>query len=252
MKLKFMLISLTSCSGCISSLISLDIFSQFIERTNLIYFPFMLDTNQIKDCDIALVEGCVSEEEQIEKLQDTRKHAKRVFALGTCAAFGGILSLSKKRKADPISKFIEIDGIIPGCPPPPNLLGTCLIRMIEHKNIKLPNKNLCSTCPLKKNTELNFKDPITRLNPDYNESITLKESKSCFLKHGILCLGPITREGCEHVCIEQGMPCEGCMGPVSKDYISNVINFLSLFNLSKDLRRYKGIFNRFAKPIFTW
>ena len=72
------------------------------------------------------------------------------------------------------------------------------------------------------------------------------------VKKGILCLGPITREGCEHKCIEQGIPCEGCMGPVSKTYFTNVINYLSLIDLSEDLKNYKGIFYRFSKPKFKW
>ena len=56
------------------------------------------------------------------------------------------------------------------------------------------------------------------------------------------------RDGCEHKCIEQGIPCEGCMGPVKQGYTSNVINFLSLLKLSRNLRDYDGIFFRFAKP----
>jgi len=61
-------------------------------------------------------------------------------------------------------------------------------------------------------------------------------------------LGPITREGCENKCIEVGIPCEGCMGPISQDFTSNLINFLSLTRLSEDFRKYDGIFFRFAKP----
>jgi len=38
------------------------------------------------------------------------------------------------------------------------------------------------------------------------------------------------------------------MGPVSKDFTSNIINFLSLVKLSKDLINYEGIFYRFSKP----
>ncbi|GAG65388.1 unnamed protein product, partial [marine sediment metagenome] len=130
MKPRFIIISLTSCSGCISTLISLDIFPQFLERTKIIHFPFILDVEKIEDCDIALVEGCISEDSEIGFLKEVRKHAKKVYALGTCAAFGGILSLSNSRNINPISTYIEIDGIIPGCPPPSKLLGNILIRLI--------------------------------------------------------------------------------------------------------------------------
>jgi len=248
MKNKFLIISFTSCSGCISSLISLDIFPQFLERSKIIYFPFLSDTEKIVDCDVALIEGCISEQSQIDLLKNVRKHAKKVIAMGTCAAFGGILSLSKKKKADPISDYIEIDGIIPGCPPPSKLLGNCFIRIIENKEIELSNKNLCNNCPLRGNLEPYNGNPINKIYPSNDEINSSKDEQECFLLRGILCLGPIIRAGCDCLCIELGVPCEGCMGPVSKDFTSNLINFLSLFNISNTLRKYKGIFYRFSKP----
>ena len=248
MKPKFLIASLSSCSGCIGTIFTLDILSDFLERIDLIYFPFIKDQTEIQDCDIALVEGCVSEETQIEILKEIRKHAKKVIALGTCAAFGGILSLSTEKKAYPISAYIEIDGFIPGCPPPSKLLGVSLIRLLENKEIELKYTNLCLNCPLRGEAEINFINPINYLMPE--KIATEEERAQCFLKNSILCLGPITREGCENKCIESGLPCEGCMGPISQnaDFTADVINFLSLIKLSKDLRKYDGIFFRFSKP----
>ncbi|MFW9879426.1 MAG: hypothetical protein ACFFG0_40635 [Candidatus Thorarchaeota archaeon] len=248
MKLKVVIVSLTSCSGCISSLISLDIFPQFLERTEVIYFQFISDAKDIEDCDICLVEGCFSEENQIPVLRKVRKQAKKVFALGTCACFGGILSLSEKKITDPISRYIEIDGIIPGCPPPSKLFGNCLIRLLENKEIVLSKKNMCGNCPLRGNMKINSNIHISKITPNPEEIKFDEENSECFLEAGILCLGPIIREGCEHKCIKMGLPCEGCLGPVSKDFTSNVINYLSLINLSQELKNYKGIFYRFSKP----
>ena len=248
MKPRFIIISLTSCSGCISTFISLDIFPQFLERTKIIHFPFILDGEKIEDCDIALVEGCISEDSEIGLLKEVRKHAKKVYALGTCAAFGGILSLSNSRKIKPISTYIEIDGIIPGCPPPSKIFGNLLIRIIENKDTSLSEKVLCSSCPLRGNMVGNLDTKIIKINPNPDEIVLGEENLDCFLKKGILCLGPVTREGCESKCIKVGLPCEGCMGPVSKDFTSNIINFLSLISLSEDLEYYEGIFYRFSKP----
>lgn len=250
MKPKIIILSLTGCSGCISTLISLDIFPQFFERTKLIYFPFISDEEKIEDCDIALIEGCVSEEKQTDILKNVRKHAKKVYALGSCAALGGILSLSSKKDANPISNYIEIDGTIPGCPPPSKFFGNCLIRLIENKEIVLSEKNMCASCPLRGDIEFNFETEITTITPNPDQILPPEENSDCFLKRGILCLGPITRDGCEYKCINQGIPCEGCMGTVSKDFTSNVVNFLSLVNLSDDLKNYEGIFYRFSKPKF--
>jgi F420-non-reducing hydrogenase small subunit len=248
LKPRVIIVSLTSCSGCISTLISLDIFPQFFERTKVIYFPFILDADKIEDCEIALVEGCISKDSEISLLKEVRTHAKKVYALGTCAAFGGILSLSNSKEIKPISNYIEIDGIIPGCPPPSKFLGNILIRLIENKEINLSKKVMCANCPLRENMQNNLDTAISKLNPNPEEIVSGEENLECFLKRGILCLGPITREGCEYICIKAGIPCEGCMGPVSKDFTSNIINFLSLVKLSKELKNYEGIFYRFSKP----
>ena len=248
-KLKFIIASLSSCSGCILALMALDIFPQFLERVEFNYFPFISDKNEIEDADIALVEGCVSEDTQVEFLKSIRKNVKKLYALGTCAAFGGILSLSKKKDANPISEFVEVDDIIPGCPPPPNLLGSNLIRLIENKSIKLSEKNMCDSCPLKDEINFNFKTQIHKILPSNSEFNSKNSKYKCFLNNGILCLGIITREGCEHKCMNYGLPCEGCLGSPTKKFVSNLINFLSLFPLSNDLKRYSGIFYRFSKPI---
>ncbi len=247
MKPKFLITSFTSCSGCIVDIISSDIFPVFLERVTLTHFPFITDDNIIQDCDVALIEGCISEENQIAMLKSIRHHAKKVYALGTCAAFGGILSLSEEKRADPLSDYIEVNGIIPGCPPPSQLLGNVLIRLIEGRELELSNKNMCANCPITEKIDKNSATKILKFYPDSDE-IEPKEETTCFLKRGILCMGPITREGCEYECIKQGIPCEGCMGPVSKDFTSNMVNFLSIIDISEKLIKNNAFFYRFSKP----
>ncbi|MFX1391566.1 MAG: hypothetical protein ACFE9Z_15990 [Promethearchaeota archaeon] len=248
MKSRFAIISLTSCSGCISSLISLDIFPQFFERTEIVYFEFISDIKDFENCDVCLVEGCVSEENQVSILRKIRKRSKKVYALGTCACFGGILSLSDIKPTKPISSYIEIDGFIPGCPPPMKLFGNCLIRLVENKEIILSKKNMCGSCPLRGDMKINSNINVSKISPNPEDINFNEEDPKCFLENNILCLGPITRDGCEHKCIKMGLPCEGCMGTVSKDFTSNLINYLSLINLSQELKDYQGIFYRFSKP----
>jgi len=247
-KYKLSITSLTSCSGCISSLFSLDIFPQFLERIDIVYFPFLSDNTKIEEHDIALVEGCVSRKQHINQLKNIRKNAKKIYALGTCAAYGGIVSLNKTKNIEAISKYIEIDGIIPGCPPPSNLLGDCLIRIIENKKIILSQKNLCFDCPLRETSPIKLDIKLKSLYLDMNKKVKKNEELNCFLNEGVLCLGPITREGCECICIKEMIPCEGCMGPISKDFTSNIINFLGILDLSEDIKDYEGLFFRFSKP----
>jgi len=224
---------------------ALDIFPEFLERVELVYFPFLVDKTKIQECDIALIEGCVSEESQQEVLKEVRRKAKKVIALGTCAAHGGILNLSNENQGDPIAKYIEINGIISGCPPPSKLLGNSIIKLLENKDLEIPNKNLCFNCPLRGDLEYVENIEIKYLLPQKYPG-TLP--KRCFLRDHILCLGPITRAGCENQCIEYGIPCEGCMGPISQEFTASIINYLSILKLSTNLKNYRGIYFRFAKP----
>jgi F420-non-reducing hydrogenase small subunit len=40
------------------------------------------------------------------------------------------------------------------------------------------------------------------------------DDKKCFLEQGILCMGPATRNICDHSCIKTNYPCTGCGGPL--------------------------------------
>ena len=102
------------------------------------------------------------------------------------------------------AKRIEIDGIIPGCPPPSNLLGNILIRLIERKEINLPERSMCASCPLRTETGFDLNTEIIKLFPESEQIFAPEENLECFLKRGILCLGPIVRDGCEHICIKEG------------------------------------------------
>ena len=114
--------------------------------------------------------------------------------------------------------------------------------------IELSNKNLCAECPLRNGFKLSPDIQINKIHPSNQEIEFDDENAECFLKRGILCLGPITREGCDYECIKQGIPCEGCLGPISKEFTANIINFLSLLSLNKKFKKYKGLFYRFSKP----
>jgi F420-non-reducing hydrogenase small subunit len=244
----FILASLSGCSGCISSLFSMEILGEILNKFNIVHAPFIIDQVSVPDCDVALIEGCILDEnkEQVEYVKSIREHAKKVIALGTCAAFGGIASLSPGKQADPVERYIEIDGFIPGCPPPPALLNDSAVRLMEGKRIVLSDRNLCASCELRGENMHEFTRLIESITPPISTPVA--RPAACFLKEGILCMGPVTREGCETRCIRRNTPCEGCMGPPSQEYTSNVVNFFSMLPLSAELKKYKGMLFRFGRP----
>jgi coenzyme F420-reducing hydrogenase gamma subunit len=105
---------------------------------------------------------------------------------------------------------------------------------------------MCSACPLRLN--INNLPEINRILPKNSEIVFPEKDSTCFLNKGILCMGPTTRAGCDSLCINQGIPCEGCMGPVAKEFTSNLVNFLSLIKVNEEIKGYEGIFYRFSKP----
>ena len=86
--------NLTGCTGCVISI--LDLHEEIIELLNkvdLIYCPTILDIKEIPKCDIALIDGTIGNEHDIEIAKEVEKKAGKVIALGSCACFGGITGL---------------------------------------------------------------------------------------------------------------------------------------------------------------
>lgn len=93
------------------------------------------NTHEIKEMDVAFVEGAISSNTQEEKLKKIRKKAKTLIAVGSCAVLGSpsnqrnffnpalleeikpILEKFKyKEKVLKISDVVKVDEIVPGCP----------------------------------------------------------------------------------------------------------------------------------------
>jgi F420-non-reducing hydrogenase small subunit len=241
MKTKILIKSLTSCGGCISSIIELEIFPDIFDSVEFIYFPLIKDAINLDKCDIALIEGCITRKDQIKDMKLIRRNSKKVICVGTCSIFGGISSMAKEIPFKPVNQIVDTDGFIPGCPAPPELLANSLMAILNDEEIILPKNNLCSECELRPENGLKPKVTIKKLLPD-------KPPNKCLLLENVLCLGPITRAGCKAKCIKSNMPCEGCMGTVSRDFTTNLINFLASLEVSDDLRTYEGLFFRFSRP----
>jgi F420-non-reducing hydrogenase small subunit len=238
-----------------STLFSMEILQEMLNKFTIVYFPFLLDETEIGNVDDAMIEGCITETAQIETLKQIREKANRVIALGTCACYGGIPSLSHSVNAQPITRAIEVDGMLPGCPPPPELLNEACMKLIEGKRIAIPDRNACASCPRRGEAAITAPVTIKRFVPDEQEAIPqaaedASASERCFLKGGVFCAGPITRDGCDARCIKHDVPCEGCMGAISGDFTAAAVNFLSGVSIDPALAGYEGLFWRFSRPLF--
>jgi F420-non-reducing hydrogenase small subunit len=72
-----------------------------------------------------------------------------------------------------------------------------------------PNASLCDACPRKASKPERIEiSSLRRLATSAIDPVL------CFLAQGLVCLGPATRQGCQPGCVEAGMPCRGCFGPL--------------------------------------
>lgn len=236
---------LQCCSGC--HIAFLDMHQDLpavLDNISLVSSPIM-DVKDIPEVDIAIIEGAVGNKHNLEMLLEYRKKSKILVALGTCACFGGISGLRNLYTKEevlktsylapdstaagtvpnfkeipelldnvlPLEKIVPVDYYIPGCPPLPSTIKSALEALLQGKDIVLPERNLCAECG-RKHTEMLI--PQREFLADEVVSFMELENidpQKCFLEQGVLCMGPVTREGCHARCLSGNIPCRGCMGP---------------------------------------
>lgn len=156
--------------------------------------------------DIAFVEGSLTRESDLPRLQRIRDTADVVVALGACAAIGGINSIKNFHPLDRVRRYVygdqadgfetaevrPIDAVIPveyylhGCPIDKAEFVQVVKALLLGKAPEIPTYPVCVECKLKENV--------------------------CVYDKGMTCLGPVTRAGCRARCPSNRSGCEGCRG----------------------------------------
>jgi F420-non-reducing hydrogenase small subunit len=242
------------------------------------------DKLTIPEADVGIVSGGVANEEHMEVLLEMRKKCKILIALGTCATHGGLPALlnswgmkdgmedyystatteecevPKDVVPQPLDRVyaldekVEIDMILPGCPPNPALIAEVLTALLEGRDPAIPTKSVCDTCP----TRREGKGGVSKVrrflqNAQYDPEEPIDEMR-CLLEQGLMCMGPVTAAGCASgrgapSCISARVPCRGCFGPVRREgnqmldmmnaLASNGIDFKSVVD-RRSLLRFSG------------
>jgi len=243
------------------------------------YYPSWSDggTPEIPEADLAILSGCVRNEENKIITQEVRKKAKILVANGSCACFGGIPALanmftredlldkvykgcsSTETGAPPtehvpqlldrvysVDEIVKVDAFVPGCPTDPDLLVEAVTSFIENKPFTLSDKAVCEDCPLTRE-----KKAISSIRRPLQAP---ESSERCLLEQGFLCLGPATRTGCggreqPPRCIAGGFPCRGCFGSLRTggNQMVDMMSALSTIGLDvKQIPDRLATFNRFT------
>ncbi len=148
-KIKLATIWLDGCSGCHMSLLDIDeAIAAVAQKVDIVYGP-LVDAQEFPEgVDVTLVEGAVSSQEDLKKIQTVRKRSRMVVALGDCAVTSNVPAMRnpipvKKildrvyiegvqaqpripsegvpqllRQAVPVHDAVKVDLHVPGCPPP--------------------------------------------------------------------------------------------------------------------------------------
>jgi sulfhydrogenase subunit delta len=172
----------------------------------LVYWQLVSSDDVPEDYDIAIIEGAVCTAEHEQLVRDIRARAQVVIAIGACAITGGVPGMASDGQkgrlesiygvipapaADfqtprPVSDFIDIDFLVPGCPIESLDFIAVLQRALLGCRPHDRHTTMCGSCRLNEN--------------------------ECFLQNGVLCLGLVTRSGCDARCVAAGRPCNGCRG----------------------------------------
>ena len=214
-------------------------FPDLLKSANIRIFRLISEIQDDTKLDVLIVEGGVTQESEAALLRRYWTEGTKIIAIGSCAVLGGVMSGSKNMQVEPINRYVDPDIILPGCPPPQRLLGNLLLSTIDGTEFVLPEMNVCAECPF--DQDQTYEVPITRLHPT-------SFPKNCFLRDGVLCLGPITRAGCDAQCIRGGNPCDGCLGSPERNLPAAIANLFSVLKVSPEIQQYSALAFRFEKP----
>jgi len=161
-KIKLATVWLDGCSGCHMSFLDLDErLLELAEKVEVVYSP-LVDAKEFPEgVDITLVEGAVSTEEDLHKIQLIRQRTKILVAFGDCAVTGNVPAMRNRfhirevmqrvyeenatqnhnpptngvpallPRARPVHEVVKVDVFLPGCPPRADAIYFVLTELIE-------------------------------------------------------------------------------------------------------------------------
>ena len=206
-KPKIAIFDFTSCEGCELQLINLEKkLPDFLRAVEIVNFR-VASSSASENYEIAFVEGAVSRYDEVKRLGAIREKAEVVVSLGSCACFGGVnrlknetdLNLANREVYDgspketlwvkSIKEIVDVDMEIPGCPVSVSELEAIVRHLVWETPFTFPVYPVCVDCK--------------------------QRFVSCLMDKGMLCLGPVTRGGCDAPCPAGGLGCWGCRGPAT-------------------------------------
>jgi sulfhydrogenase subunit delta len=231
MKPKVAFFDFACCEGCQLQVANLeeDILG-LVNLVDVVEFREVLTGNAPK-YDVAFIEGSITRPEDEARLKDIRSRASLLVAYGACAATGGVNKIKNLwGNIDKVKK--EVYGKDAGMPH----LETYPTKAV-HEVVKVDY--YVHGCPITRSELLKVvKALVFGTTPDIPEYTVCVECKmrgnECMYDKGQVCLGPISRAGCNAICPSNNSPCEGCRGTVPNPNKNAMHEVLAKYNLTVD------------------
>ena len=162
---------LDGCSGCHMSLLDMDeVIIGIAKRVEVVYGPLVDAQEFPKAVDVAVIEGAISSQEDLERVRTIRQRSKLVVALGDCAVTGNVPAMRNQivprklleriyiegvqetpevptegvpallRHAIPVHEVVKVDLHVPGCPPPAASIAFVLGELLDGRVPDLSSK----------------------------------------------------------------------------------------------------------------
>lgn len=170
-KAKVATVWLDGCSGCHMSLLDVDAaIISLARKMDLVYGP-LVDAQEFPEgVDVVLVEGAVSSQDDLNKLQKIRSRSKLLVSFGDCAVTGNVPAMRNSvpvnkllqriyvdgaqegkvipservpallKQARPLREFVKVDFYLPGCPPPSKSIAALLTNLLEGRKVEASPK----------------------------------------------------------------------------------------------------------------
>ena len=162
---------LDGCSGCHMSLLDIDeAIIAVLRKAHIVFGPLVDAQEWPEGVDVAIVEGAVSNQDDVKLVQTARARSRYLIALGDCAVTGNVPSMRNGipvrklleriyvegadesagiptdgvpallRQAEPLRQTVKVDLHVPGCPPRPNAILMVLSELLEGREPDLGSK----------------------------------------------------------------------------------------------------------------
>ncbi|MGD9497234.1 MAG: hypothetical protein AB7Y46_13125 [Armatimonadota bacterium] len=219
------------CEGCQLTVLQLEEhLLEILEHVDVVTWREAM-SEQSNDYDIAFCEGSITREVDVERIRAIRERAAILVTLGSCASGGCHNDLKNQWEMQemlelvygdgaehfdtipsrPISAVVEVDYKTYGCPVSLPEFVTVVKRILTGQRYEPPNQPVCVECKLN----------------DY----------LCVYEKGQVCLGPVTRCGCNAICPAYGDPCQGCRGLMDAANLGALVKALTREQAHSILRR---------------